>query len=287
MVRMLNPERVYMLAADHRWQWEEWCDARSIPRARIGEVKRVAYDGFLLARDRFAAVREFGALLIDEQYASPVVADALKAGVRVGTPAEKAGAFPLAWATDPFSRALTGTFVKVLVRHRPDDEETVGERQWEKLAALQTWCRGAGKPLVIEILVARRGEPEGEFEAIGRPAMLAGFIAEAYRRALTPEFWKIEGTLAPEGACTIDAAIAANAACRQIILGKAADLATIARWFVAAAASSTAAGFAIGRSVFWEPSAAFLSGSRTADQAAADICANYLRLVDAWQQSRV
>ena len=43
----------------------------------------------------------------------------------------------------------------------------------------------------------RRGEPEDEFEAIGRPAMLAGFIGEAYRRALTPEFWKIEGTLSP------------------------------------------------------------------------------------------
>jgi 5-dehydro-2-deoxygluconokinase len=283
----MTMEPIYMLAADHRWQWEEWCDARSIPRARIGEVKRLAYDAFLLARDRFAAVREFGALLIDEQYASPVVADALKTGVHVGTPAERAGAFPLAWATDPFSRALTGAFVKVLVRHRPDDEETVRERQWEKLAALQTWCRGAGKPLVVEILVARRSEPEGEFEAIGRPAMLAGFIAEAYRRALTPEFWKIEGTLAPEGARTIDAAIAANGACRQIILGKAADLATIARWFMAAAGSTTAAGFAIGRSVFWEPSAAFLSGSRTADQAAADVCANYLQLVDAWQQSRV
>jgi 5-dehydro-2-deoxygluconokinase len=284
---MLNSERVYMLAADHRWQWEEWCDARSIPRARIGEVKRLAYDAFLLARDRSAAVREFGALLVDEQYASAVLADALRAGVNVGAPAEKAGAFPLTWSAEPFSRALTGAFAKVLVRYRSDDDEAVQNGQWEKLDALQAWCRGAGKPLVVEILVARRGEPEDDFEAIGRPAMLAGFIAEAYRRALTPEFWKVEGTLSPDGARTIDAAIAANAACRQIILGKAADLATIDRWFAAAAASPTAVGFAIGRSVFWEPSAAFLSGSRTADRAAADICANYLQLVDAWQQSHV
>ena len=116
---------------------------------------------------------------------------------------------------------------------------------------------------------------------------LAGFIAEAYRRGLTPEFWKIEGTLSRDGARTIDTAIAANRACRQIILGKAADLATIDRWFAAAAASPTAVGFAIGRSVFWEPSAAFLGGSRTADRAAADICATYLQLVDAWQQSHV
>ena len=284
---MLNNDRVYMLAADHRWQWEEWCDARQIPRERIGEAKRVAYNGFLLARDRSPNVREFGALLVDAQYASPVVADALEAGLDVGTPAEQAGAFPLAWSTDPFERALTGAFVKVLVRYRPDDEEAIRDGQWQKLDALQTWCRGAGKPLVIEILVARRGEEEDEFEAVGRPAMLAGFIREAYRRELTPQFWKIEGTLAREGARTIDRAIAANAACRQIILGKAAEIATIGRWFAAAADSPTASGFAIGRSVFWEPSAAFLSGAKTADQAAADIADNYLQLVDVWRQSRV
>ena len=39
---MLNPNCVYMLAADHRWQWEEWCDARAIRRERIAEVKRLA-----------------------------------------------------------------------------------------------------------------------------------------------------------------------------------------------------------------------------------------------------
>jgi 5-dehydro-2-deoxygluconokinase len=283
---MPNTERVYMLAADHRWQWEEWCDARSMPRARIGDVKRLAYDGFLLARKRSAAVREFGALLIDEQYASPVITDALKAGVNVGTPAEKAGAFPLEWS-GPFSRALTGAFAKVLVRYRPDDEAKIRDGQWAKLEALQTWCHGAGKPLVIEVLVSRRQEPEEEFEASGRPAILAGFIGEAYRRALAPDFWKIEGTRSPEGAGIIDAAIAADSWCRQIILGKAADLSTIDRWFAAAAGSTTAVGFAIGRSVFWEPSEAFLSGTRTAEQAAADICANYLHLVDAWEATRI
>jgi 5-dehydro-2-deoxygluconokinase len=116
--------------------------------------------------------------------------------------------------------------------------------------------------------------------------MLAGFIAEAYRRGLTPEFWKIEGTLAPQGARTIDAAIAAHPACRQIILGKAADLSTIDRWFAACAASATASGFAIGRSVFWEPSAAFLEGTLPADRAAAAIADTYVQLIQAWESSR-
>jgi 5-dehydro-2-deoxygluconokinase len=283
---MLNADRVYMLAADHRWQWEEFCDARSLPRARIAGVKRLAGDGFLLARDRSAAAREFGALLIDEQYASPVIADMLKAGVTVGTPAEKAGAVPLAWATEPFSAALTGAFVKVLARYRTDDDAAVVAEQWTKLEALQAWCRAAKRPFVLEVLVARKHESEAAFEASGRPAMLARFIAEGYARGLTPEFWKIEGTLAPEGARIIDAAIAANPACRQIILGKAADLSTIDRWFAACAASATASGFAIGRSVFWQPSAAFLEGTMTAADAAAAIADTYLTLVAAWERSR-
>lgn len=279
---MLNPECVYMLAADHRWQWEEWCDARSIPRTRIAEVKQIAADGFRLARDRSSAVREFGALLLDAQYSSEVIAGALAAGLTVGTPAERAGAFPLTWSTDPFADALIGTFVKVLVRFRPDDSEEIREAQWEKLAALQRWCRGAGKPLVIEVLVPRRQESEETFETAGRPDMLAGFINEAYRRGVAPEFWKIEGTLAAEGARTIDRAIAAQPQCRQIILGKAADLATIERWFAAASGSPTAVGFAIGRSVFWEPSTALLAGTATAGESAENICANYLRLISAW-----
>ena len=281
---MLNADCVYMLAADHRWQWEEWCDARSIPRARISEVKRLAADGFRLARDRSPVVDKFGALLLDAQYSSAVIADALGDGLTVGTPAEKAGAFPLTWSTDPFEKALIGAFVKVLVRFRPDDSEDIREGQWAKLDALQTWCRGAGQPLVIEVLVPRRQEPEDLFERSGRPVILADFVSEAYRRGLTPEFWKIEGTLASEGARTIDRAIAEQPRCRQIILGKAADLSTIEQWFGAASASRTAVGFAIGRSVFWEPSTAFLSGTITAPESAERICANYLRLVGAWQR---
>ena len=66
---MLNAKRVYMLAADHRWQWEEWCDARSIPRARIADVKRLAFDAFMQARELSSEVHADGALLVDEQYA--------------------------------------------------------------------------------------------------------------------------------------------------------------------------------------------------------------------------
>jgi myo-inositol catabolism protein IolC len=283
---MLNRDRVYMLAADHRWQWEEWCDGHNVPRARIGEIKRLAYEGFLRARRESAPVRDFGALLIDEQYASAVIADALRDGIVVGTPAERPGIFPLAWASEPFDRALTGVFAKVLIRFRPEQQEAVRDEQFAKLAALQAWCRGARKPLVIEIIVPRQDEPEADFETSGRPALVAVVIRTAYARGLAPDFWKIEASPAAAGAEAIDAAIAEHPAGRQIILGKGADHATIERWFAAAAGCRTAVGFAIGRSVVWEPASGFLLGTLTRTQAADAMCANYLALVEAWEKRR-
>ena len=283
---MLNPDRVYMLAADHRWQWEEWCDARGVPRDRIAEVKRLALDGFMDAHSRSSLVRQFGALLLDEQYAGAVTADAMAQGVCVGTPAEKAGASPLEWATEPFSRALTGAFVKVLVRDRLDDAVN-HEQQLEKLLTLQTWCGRAAMPLIVEVLVPRRHEPAADFEATGRAEMIAAIVRDAYRCGLTPAFWKIEGTADSDGARAIDAAVAEHPAGRQIILGKAADLKTIAGWFRAAADSASAAGFAIGRSVYWDSSAAFLEGTLSAASATRHIADRYLQLVDSWPIRKV
>jgi 5-dehydro-2-deoxygluconokinase len=281
---MLSSDCVYMLAADHRWQWEEWCDARSLPRTRISEVKRLAADGFRLARERSPRVREFGALLLDAQYSSDVIAEARRDGVVVGTPAEKAGAFPLAWATEPFDRALIGAFVKVLVRFRPDDADGNPRRPVAPAGHAPGVVPSRRDPVGRRSPRAATAGARGHVRRRGPSCDAGRFHRRVVPPRLTPQFWKIEGTPAADGARTIDRAIAAQEQCRQIILGKAADIATIERWFAAAHNSATAVGFAIGRSVFWEPSTAFLAGSMTAAEAAANICANYLQLVDAWRR---
>jgi len=47
-----------MLAGDHRWQWEQFCDERRIDRARIADVKGLIVDAFLKARERSSDVRQ-------------------------------------------------------------------------------------------------------------------------------------------------------------------------------------------------------------------------------------
>ena len=272
-----------MLASDHRWQWQEWCDRNSVARERIAEVKLLVLEAFLRAREASDEVRRHGALLLDNQYAAGVMADAMARGIPVGAPVEKAGVFPLEWERDPFHAMSRGnSFVKVLVRYRPEWPEADREGQWAKLVELQTWCRGEGIPLLVEIIIMKAGEDEHDFEHRGRPAMLAGLIREAYARDLVPAIWKIEGTASREGAVAIDAAIGERPDPRQLILGKGAGPEAIASWFDAAAGLSSTAGFAIGRSVFMEPGSDYLLGRRTADDARDAIAQRYLDFVNGW-----
>lgn len=282
---MLRPDRVYMLAADHRWQWDEWCDRHGVSRSRIPEAKALALEGFLRARACSPDIAACGSILLDAQYASDAIASARAAGVAVGAPAEWPGAFPLRWASEPFDRALTGAFVKVLVRHRPDFPRDVVEEQRARLLELAGWCRAQGRPLVVEVLVPRAGEPEAEFETTGRAPIAAAYIAESYAAGLVPDFWKLEGTSSREAARTVDEAVQARRGPRFLVLGKGASLDVIAGWFAAARTMASAAGFAIGRSVYFDAAAAWLLGSIPRGAAVERIADTYTELVRLWNEA--
>ena len=278
---------VYMLAIDHRWQWEEWCDANGVDRSRIPNVKELAAEAFLESRRRSTAVQASGALLVDLTYGRTAFETVRDAGAVVGTPAERAGAFPLEW-TDTFDRALPGAFVKVLVRHRSDVETTIVAQQRAQLLELQRWCAAAGKTFVLEVLVAAAQGDEGKdgnFDAVGRPRLLADYIRDSYAIGLIPDFWKIEGMPGRESLQVVDAAIRLVDGPRQLILGKGAGMDAVKIWFSAAAGAPSAAGFAIGRTVYFEPAGQWLSGKLSRDAAIASIAENYDAVIAAWQSA--
>jgi 5-dehydro-2-deoxygluconokinase len=280
----MNCSRVFMLASDHRWQWEEWCDAHGVARPRIADVKNLVFDAFAAARARSEDVAQSGVLLLDTIYGADAVRRAREAGIPVGTPVEKAGVFPLAWQSDPFYEGQAGnSFVKVLVRYRPEWDRAARTEQMRKLLELQSWCRNERLVLLVEVVIMRRDEDETQFEEQGRPRLLAAMIRESYRRGLVPDIWKIEGTTHAAAAVVIDEAIREQPKPRQLILGKGAEHALIAKWFAAAAPLPSTAGFAIGRSVFWSPGTAYLTGKMQAADAVAAMTSAYLALIDEWR----
>ncbi|MCA1563399.1 MAG: DUF2090 domain-containing protein [Acidobacteria bacterium] len=276
---------VYMLAVDHRWQWEAWCDEHGISRDRIREVKTIGAEAFVEARESSPDVRASGALLIDLTYGASGFDLVRAAGAAVGTPAERAGIFPLEW-TDAFDRAFPGTFVKVLVRHRRDVSPAVRDGQVERLLELQEWCVSNARPLVVEVLVTPvEGESEERFEREGRPLVLAEYIRRAYAAGLTPPYWKIEGVPDGKAMKPIDDAILERAGARQLVLGKGASLETVAGWFAAAADAVSAGGFAVGRTVYWEPATRYLLEKQSRPDAVSHIVENYRTVIDLWTRA--
>ena len=278
------PSPVYMMAIDHRWQWVQWCDERRVDHARIREVKRLAADAFLLARRDSNDVLDFGVLLVDLVFGPEAFARARAGGATAGTPAERAGVFPLEW-TDTFDKALPGAFAKVLVRHREDLPPDVVEAQLTMLEDLQQWSSAKGKPLVLEVLVTGATE-DAAFEREGRPRLLADYIRRAYARKIVPDYWKIEGVPDADAMRIVDAAILEREGPRQLILGKGAGLETVGRWFESARGAASAAGFAIGRTVYWEPACEYLLGRAAADDAVHRMAANYLAVIELWRRAR-
>jgi 5-dehydro-2-deoxygluconokinase len=67
-----------------------------------------------------------------------------------------------------------------------------------------------------------------------------------------------------------------------VVLGRGADDAAVDRWLRAAAGVPGYAGFAIGRSIWWDPLKAFVDGSSERGAAAETIAANYRRFVDVY-----
>jgi myo-inositol catabolism protein IolC len=67
-----------------------------------------------------------------------------------------------------------------------------------------------------------------------------------------------------------------------VVLGRGADDAAVDRWLRAAAGVPGYAGFAIGRSIWWDPLKAFVDGASDRGAAATTIAANYRRFIDVY-----
>ena len=112
-------------------------------------------------------------------------------------------------------------------------------------------------------------------------------LKRLYNLGIQPEWWK----LAPLGAeqwRAIDALIAErDPYCRGVVLlGLSAGVDTLSEGFRAAAASTTCKGFTVGRTIFHEPSRAWLAGEIDDAALVANVRATFETLIEAWRAAR-
>jgi myo-inositol catabolism protein IolC len=301
--------QLFILAFDHRGSFQKkFFGIEGEPDAEqtkvISDAKHLIFEGLLAAVDQGAEVSTTG-VLIDEQFGSTVPQEARAKGLKLAMPVERSGQkvfdFEYGERFGEHIETFAPDFAKVLVRYNPEGDREANRLQLERLKRLSDWLRDparsslAVKPrFLFELLVpaeehqlAKVGGDADRYDAELRPALMRQAIAEIQDAGIEVDVWKIEGLERREDCEAVVAQARAGGRDRVacVVLGRGADSARVEHWLREAAPVEGFCGFAIGRSIWWDPLKAFTEGSLGREQAAQQIAANYLRFRSVYEQA--
>jgi len=292
---------LYILAFDHRGSFQKKFfgvagEPNAEETARIADAKRVIYEGAMRALDEGVPSEQAG-VLVDEQFGAQIARDAKASGVSLAMPVEKSGQeeFDFQWGEDfgAHIEDFDPTFNKVLVRYNPEGDLEMNARQTARLHRLGEWLHEHDRLFLFELLVPATpaqleaaGGDEDRWDKQERPALMDRAIRELQDNGVEPDIWKIEGIDRREDCEMISATTRRDGrdgvAC--VVLGRGADDARVDHWLRMGSGVPGYIGFAIGRSIWWDPLKAFVDGNMGREEAAKQIAANYRRFIDVYTE---
>ncbi len=295
---------LYVLPFDHRatfktkmfgWKGE----ITQEQTAQIAAAKQVIYDAFKAAVAA-GVPHERAGILVDETYGDAILRQAAKDGFMTACPAEKSGRDEFDFEyDDDFAKhieAFNPTFCKVLVRYNPEGDHALNHRQAARLKLLSDYLHGKNRSLyMFELLVpaekAQMDRLKGDKRAYDvevRPRLMVQAIHELQDAGVEPDVWKIEGVERREDCEQIVAAARRNGREKVgcIVLGRGEDDKKVREWLETAAAVPGFIGFAVGRTVFWDPLVDWRDKKITREAAVAEIARRYRRFVEIFEKAR-
>ena len=220
--------------------------------------------------------------LVDEQFGAPrdVPGQAKEHGLILAMPVEKSGQneFDFDYGDDfgAHIEEFDPDFSKVLVRYNPEGDSEMNRRQAERLKRLSDWLHEHDRKFLFELLVpaedAQLEQVDGDddrYDAELRPELMRQAIVELQDLGIEADVWKIEGIDTQE-----DCERIAQTARRDgrdgvicVVLGRGADDDKVDHWLRQGAPVEGYAGFAIGRTIWWDALKGFLDGDLERDAA--------------------
>jgi 5-dehydro-2-deoxygluconokinase len=294
---------LYVLPFDHRATFSKnmfgWKGQLSPDQtAEIASMKQVIYDGFKAAVAGGVPKGRAG-ILVDEQFGAAILRDAAKQGFITACPAEKSGQdeFDFEYGAD-FARHIEEfkpTFCKVLVRYNPEGDKELNRRQAARLKQLSDYLHTSGRLFMFELLVpaekAQLDRLNGDKKAYDlkvRPGLMVQVIHELQDAGVEPDVWKIEGIERKEDCQKVVAAARRTGRDKVgcIILGRGEDETKVRQWLTTAAGVPGFIGFAVGRTVFWDPLVNYRANKITRDAAVSKIAGSYREWVNVFEKPK-
>jgi 5-dehydro-2-deoxygluconokinase len=296
--------KLYILAFDHRGSFQKkmfGIEGEPNPEQTetISDAKHLIFEGMLKAVDAGVDPGSTG-VLVDEQFGSPrdIPGGAKERGLLLAMPVEKSGQneFDFQYGDDfgAHIEQFDPDFSKVLVRYNPDGDGEMNRRQADRLKRLSEWLHDHDRKFLFELLVPAEdaqleqvGSDTDRYDAELRPDLMRRAIVELQDAGVEADIWKIEGIDTQE-----DCDLIAQTARRDgrdgvvcVVLGRGADDAKVDHWLRQGAPVAGYAGFAIGRTIWWDALKGFLDGNIEREDAARQIGDNYLRFVQVYDEA--
>jgi myo-inositol catabolism protein IolC len=295
-------KKLYILAFDHRGSFQKKFfgidgEPDSEQTAMIADAKHLIFEGLERAVSEGADASLTG-VLVDEQFGGSVPIEARTRGLKLAMPAERSGQnmFDFQYG-DQFGEHIERfdpDFTKVLVRYNPDGPSEENAIQLQKLKRLSDWLHSKQRKFLFELLVpaeeAQLQSVQGSTERYDselRPELMRRAIAETQDAGIEVDIWKIEG-VDERSDCEMLAAQARSGGRDGVVcvvLGRGADDAKVDHWLEQAAPVDGFVGFAIGRSIWWNPLKEYVAGKIERSAGAREIAENYLRFVKVYERA--
>jgi 5-dehydro-2-deoxygluconokinase len=265
---------------------------------KVKKAKEIIYEGYKKALSQ-GMPKESSAILIDEQFGDELLRDAHENNFIIILTTEKSSQkefeFEYGEEFDKHIKKYDPTFVKALVQYNPEGEKELNARQREKLAILTKFAHDNGYKLLIEPLIpgtieqlAKYGGDPDKYDEQLRPYLTSRMIREMQEGGVNPDVWKLEGMSKKE-----DYQMAVQQARADgrdnvgiVILGRAAEINVVENWIKVGACVPGVIGFAIGRTIFWDPIMQFEEGKMSEDEASGLISKRFLHYYHIFIEAR-
>lgn len=292
-------KELLILAFDHRSSFTEKLfgiknrKPTAEEKRMIEDYKKTIFAGFQLALTK-GVPKEIAGLLVDEEFGSEVLQEAKKNGFSFAMPVEKSGQdeFDFEYG-DKYAEHITKfdpTFVKVLVRYNPESDSVANQRQLRRLKELNDYLAKTKRTFLFELIVpatakqlADCGGSKETYDQAARPKLMVKSLAEIQTAGVDPAIWKLEGVDNPADAKTVVAqAQSGGRKAGVITLGRGESKEHVQKWLAVGAKIPGIIGFAVGRTIFWEPLSEYRAGKTGKAEATAKIAQNYVDFTKLW-----
>jgi 5-dehydro-2-deoxygluconokinase len=292
-----------ILAFDHRASFsEKLFGIKGRPptadeKKQISEAKQIIFEGFKAATQK-KVPKDIAGLLVDEEFGAAILKEAKKQGFNFAMPAEKSGQdeFDFEYG-DQYTKHIEEfdpTFLKVLVRYNPESDAAMNKRQLQRLKVLSEYLAKTKRPFLFELIVpatpaqlAALGGSKEKYDLELRPKLMCKAIKQIQEGGVEPAIWKLEGVEDPANAkAIVKQAQAGGRKAGVITLGRGESKDKVKEWLAVGAKIPGIIGFAVGRTIFWDPLVEFRAGKADKKATVEKISKNYIEFVELWQNER-